>query len=193
LQEETGVKRLKMDIHPDIAQNPVLQRDLVALLDSFKCEMASAFEETSKAQMSRTAAQIVSHIQTTEQRLKLQHQSLANIVIEERVRTSQLEAEQDLHKAQVEEMQSALAIVQRAPAAAPGIVFSPRDERLVDDSIIRVTCAHLISLEELTASMDTWLSGQGNAKDTYEVRGGILAKRFTIAFKGANGFGSTKS
>jgi hypothetical protein len=40
--------------------------------------------------------------------------------------------------------------------------------------------------------MDTWLNGLGNPKDTYEVRGVILAKRFTIVFKGANGLAACR-
>jgi hypothetical protein len=40
--------------------------------------------------------------------------------------------------------------------------------------------------------MDARLIGLENPKGSYEVRGGVLAKRFTVAFKGTNGLAARK-
>jgi hypothetical protein len=107
IRSHLGSWRRKKKLEPtpdDNDQNPVLQGDLAVLLDSFKSEMSAAYDETSEVQMSRTAAQIGSHFNTTEARLNVQHQAFSNIVTGERVRTSQLEAEQNQLKARVKEM-----------------------------------------------------------------------------------------
>jgi hypothetical protein len=104
--------------------------------------------------MSKTSAQIVAHVSGTEQRLNKQDSELERVVLAEMVRASQLEAEQMQLREQIRGIQAAFAVAEQAPADPPAF------NAFVDPSIVRVSTAQLMALEDITKTFKAWLDKQ---------------------------------
>jgi hypothetical protein len=184
--EEIVVKRPKTVNVPD---SVVYSSSLLSILDNITAEMSAIMSQ----QLSSTAVQIGNHVQASEDRLTAQHQVLEQQFLVERIRTAQIEAEQNKIKEDMGNLQAAIAVAESAPADNLERSVPNQPARLVDPSIIRISAACLVSLESVTFVLESWLAESGFQPAAYELQGGNLSRLFSFQFKGENGIASRKA
>jgi hypothetical protein len=118
---------------------------------------------------------------------------LADVVTEERIKTAQMQAEQNKMRADITATQSALAIVESLPPDPIGTADAHDPPRLIAPAIVRIYTSQLVALEAVSLAIHVWLEGMGYRWEAYAIEGGQLGKRFTVRFNCANGLGAQKA
>jgi hypothetical protein len=135
-----------------------------------------------QTQLSHTATK---SMDDTKAQLDSDRKALQQVVLAERVRTSQLESEQRAIKDEVEIMQASLAIAERALAPPLGSQSSQVEPRSLDEASLRVSSQNLLAMTDAIKVLEKWLAEANVDKEFYDIRGGDLARNFAVRFKGA--------
>ena len=87
--------------------------------------------------------------------------------------------------AALNQMQSALALAETPNHEPPaGAASAASSHEVVDKTILRTNTTNLVGYDELLAELKKVCDDADVSSDKYELKGGQLAKRFTLAFKG---------